>query len=140
MNSIIEQLNDQDRAALSARFVPFHSDAIGGLEYGADALLFVMAYGHTISVPDHALMFAEKVAIVSIARRDTPEPVLRDVNRAIDIIAASLRDRTKIDAEASPAVDANTIEPHKQDLGPMAKLSPAPIVRPPAPTKIDIQF
>lgn len=140
MNDTLDCLNDQERAAQSARFVPFHSDAVSGLELGADALLFVMAYGHTISVPDAALMFAEKIAIVSIARRETPAPVLRDVNRAIDVIAASLRNRARLGRESAPVPDVNTIEPHKPNNGPMAKLQDAPIARPPSGQKVEINF
>jgi len=76
--------------------LPEHTDP---LDIGADALLYVMAYGHTISVPDTALHFAEKVAVLSIARRDTSEPVLVDVNRAITRIAASLRTRLALATE-----------------------------------------
>jgi hypothetical protein len=84
---------------------PGHTDP---LDVGADALLYVMAYGHTISVPTAVLHFAEKVAVLSIARRETPEPVLVDVNRAITRIAASLRTRLALDTgdtrgEAVPA-------------------------------------
>jgi hypothetical protein len=82
------------------RFVEFHSGAESGLELGAEALLYVMAHGHTISVPTQALLFAEKVGVISIARRDTPVPVLADVNRALDLIAASLRTRERLDREA----------------------------------------
>ena len=77
----------------------FESTADSGLELGADALLFVMAHGHTISVPTQALMFAEKVGVISIARRETPDAVLSGVNRALDLIAASLRTRDRLDRE-----------------------------------------
>ena len=42
----------------------FASAALGSLELGADALLYVMAHGHTLSVPTHALRFAEKVGVI----------------------------------------------------------------------------
>ena len=95
------------------RFMEFQSSAGSGLELGADALLYVMAHGHTISVPTQALLFAEKVGVISIARRDTPVLVLADVNRALDLIAASLRTRERLDRE--PDNGAPTCAPAPAD-------------------------
>jgi hypothetical protein len=90
---------------------PFHTAADSGMELGADALLYVMAHGHTISVPDRALYFAQRVGVIGIARRDTPEPVVRDVNRALDLIAASLRTRERLDRESSETASATPQTP-----------------------------
>ena len=54
---------------------------------------------HAATVPTDVLMFAEKVGVISIARRDVAPAVLADVNKALDIIAATMRVRAKLDAE-----------------------------------------
>lgn len=88
---------------MTATFAPFATTDPEPVRQGTEALLYVMTHGHTISVPDVALRFAEKVAIMSIAPRDTAAPVLADVNRALDIIAMSLRHRDRMDREAAKA-------------------------------------
>lgn len=105
---------------------PFDSQAAPSNPYaiGADALLYVMAYGHAISVPDLALAWAEKVGVISIASRDTPEPVLRDVNRALDVIARTLRLRLRLGTEVAPMPAARP--PDRPNEGPMATLKPTP--------------
>ncbi len=92
-------------------FKPFSAsvtpaDAANEWALGSLALLYVMAYDHTVSVPDQALRFAEKVGVLSIARRETPDPVLRDVNRALDLIAVSLRQRDRLDRDRATALAA----------------------------------
>lgn len=121
-------------------FVLFASDATESLARGSDALLYVMAHGHTISVPTAALYFAEKIGVLSIGRRDTPETVLRAVNKALDVIASALRMRDRLDREITviPALHARTPEPPNE--GPMARLSPRPINRPPSGQKVEIAF
>jgi len=114
------------------QFMEFHSDAESGLELGADALLYVMAHGHTISVPTQALLFAEKVGVISIARRDTPVPVLADVNRALDLIAASLRTRERIDREAKDGASTCAVAPADKTAGGLrSKLVPPAPSTPP---------
>ena len=89
---------------LTDKFAEFSSDAVSGLERGADALLYVMTHGHTLTVPTDALLFAEKVVVISIARHEGESPVvIADVNRAIDLIAATLRIRARLDAEPAGA-------------------------------------
>src|SRR5579859_3246718 len=92
----------------------FVSVALSPLELGADALLYVMDHGHAIGVPTDALYFAEKVAIVSIARRETDPIILRKVNTAIDVICLALRHRTALDAAAATPVPA--VEPSTPDV------------------------
>jgi hypothetical protein len=102
----------------------FETQAKDPLDIGADALLFVMAHGHALDVPTTALHFAEKAAMLSIARRDTPEAVLVDVNRAVDTIANTLRIRAKLDAEE--AALTSLVAPHGatgQSIGGGAGLS-----------------
>lgn len=122
-------------------FIPFESESTDCARIGADALLFVMAYGHTISVPTIALRMAEKIAVISIAARETPAAVLRDVNKAIDIIAVSIRQRDALDL--APAIAEPIPAPaSKPNEGPMARLTDRPIVRPPAPQRVavDLKF
>lgn len=106
---------------------PFESTADSGLELGADALLFVMAHGHTISVPTAALLFAEKVGVISISPRDTAPVVLRDVNRALDLIAATLRTRDRLDREPTAPCTTPIVAPDDdQDGGQRVPLKPTP--------------
>ena len=111
----------------------FTSDAVSPLQLGSDALQYVMRHGHTASIPTDALYFAEKVAIVTIAPRETDPAVLVSVNRAIDVIAASIRIREQIEAEqgglALPAID----QLHTPNEGPMARLHDRPKSNPPSP-------
>lgn len=125
---------------LHPSFVLFTSDASDGLELGADALLYVMAHGHCLSVPTEALYFAEKVAIVSIARKETPASILTAVNLAINEIAATIRVRARLDADARTAQPSTT--PERPNVGPMARLQPAPAPLAPVGTvgKPDIAF
>lgn len=108
------------------------ANAVDGLRLGADALLYVMQHGHTISVSDRALLFAQKVGVLAIARRDTAAPVLLDVNRALDAIGASLRRRDRLDKEsaAQPGERATAVKgPAKdgrRDDGTRVPVHPAP--------------
>jgi hypothetical protein len=122
-------------------FIQFDSHATDTLELGADALLYVMAHGHTISIPTAALYFAEKVAIVAIASRHTPAPVLRDVNKAIDVIAMSIRQRDRLAREAMPVAPIPVaVTPERPNEGPMARLQDRPTVRPPSGEKVQVNF
>jgi hypothetical protein len=98
-------------------FTAFTTTATDPLTVGSDALLYVMAYGHGISVATAALEQAQHVAVLSIARRDTPEPVLRDVNRAIDVIGATIRTRQRLDAEAAQVRELMAAAPAPQVTG-----------------------
>lgn len=153
MNEIIDFLNSIDRADLESApidvptptpaLVMFTSGADNDIALGADALRYVMAHGHTISIPDHALRFAEKVAIISIRARDTAAPVLANVNRALDEIANSIRRRERIDQDANQyenCASACSADQQKPNEGPMAPLQPTPIVRPPSGQKVEIKF
>lgn len=123
-------------------FKSFEDTRINDRDPGADALLYVMAYGHTISVPTSALYFAEKIAIRAIADRQTPEPILRDVNRAIDLITASIRNRERLDREDTATVESAPVSsdhPSGQP-GKFATLQPQPINRPPSGVKVEIPF
>lgn len=120
--------------------IPFETAAIDTLELGADALLYVMAHRHTITVPTDALQLALKVATIAIARQSTAPAVLRDVNDAIDTIAASLRCRLKLDAESAAAAAPAAAPIDRPNAGPMAPLIDSPIVRPPSGAKADVAF
>src|SRR5947209_108383 len=120
--------------------VPFESAGMDNLERGTDGLLYVMAHGHAATVPTDVLMFAEKVGVISIARRKDEVPaVLADVNRALDIIAATLRARAKLDAE--PILPGQTTDAPDVNGGQHARLVPPVPTRPPAgiaiPARID---
>lgn len=123
-------------------FVPFESDAVDTHALGADALLYVMAHEHAVTVPTAALYFAEKVAYMAIADKDTPEKTLVRVNRAIDMIAATIRVRERLDREDTPAVDTTPAPqaPPSGRPGKFAALQPQPINRPPSGVKVEIPF
>jgi|SRR6185436_3142061 len=78
---------------------------------GADALLYVLEYHTTYTVPDLALYGAEKAAVISIAARDVHPAVLQRVNRAIDLIAGEIRRRAAAPAELPPAAEPPAAEP-----------------------------
>lgn len=125
---------------MAGAFIPFESEQSDSLSRGSDALLYVMAHGHTISVPTAALYFAEKVGVQAIADRHVHTGVLRDVNRALDIIAASLRHRDVLDREGLHTLALPAPEPERPNEGPMARLQPLPSVRPSGGQKVEIQF
>lgn len=110
----------------------FRSTATHDIALGADALRYVMTHGHTISVPDQALRFAEKVAILSVQRREDESPtVLAAVNIALDLIASTLRRREQLDREGS----RNSLPPvtPAQDLPgghPVRTIRPVPSMPP----------
>ena len=112
--------------------VPFETEGTDNLERGADGLLYVMAHGHAATVPTDVLMFSEKVGVISIARRDTASAVLADVNRALDIIAATLRARAKLDAEPTAPLATEPTDQVDINGGQPARLIPVTPTRPPA--------
>jgi hypothetical protein len=80
--------------------LPFTTTATSELGRGADALRYIMAHGHAVTVPTDVLHFAEKVGVLSIARREGESPaVVAEVNRALDVIATTLRIRARLDAD-----------------------------------------
>ena len=113
--------------------VPFETQGTDNLERGADALLYVMAHGHAVTVPTTVLLFAEKVGVLGIARRDVAPAVLADVNRALDVIASTLRARARLDREPAATVAAAR-PPAAPDAhgGQRAKLVPPKPTQPPA--------
>lgn len=135
-----EELDDIDRALdqTSTGFIPFETTAVDTLALGSDALLYVMAHRHAISVPTSALYFAEKVGVVGIARRDINPLVLADVNRALDLIAKTLRTREMLDREPLPLPPVSPMA--RPNEGPMATLERQPFARPPAGQKVTVEF
>jgi len=116
-------------------FVPFDTTAPCGLARGSVALQYVMTHGHTISVPSDALECAVKVGVISIARRDTAESVLRCVNQALDVIYASLRTRACLERECGDALSTPprmTTDDGDRRGGAKVPLEPYPRVNPPA--------
>jgi len=112
---------------------PFETEGTDNLERGADALLYVMAHGHAVTVPTGVLLFAEKVGVLGIARRDVAPAVLADVNRALDIVAATLRARARLDREpAATVAAARPAAGPDADGGQRAKLIPPAPTQPPA--------
>jgi hypothetical protein len=108
----------------------FESTATTTLERGADALRYVMAHRHAVTVPTADLQFAEKVGVLSIARReDESAPVVAEVNRALDVIAATLRIRARLGVEC--VTEPIGQSPHQADAGGGHALR----VVPPAPTR-----
>jgi hypothetical protein len=111
---------------------PFESAATTTLERGADALRYVMAHGHAVSVPTDVLHFAEKVGVLSIARREGESAaVVAEVNRALDVIAATLRIRARLDADC--ATGGSQQSARSADVGGRTvRLVPPAPTRPPA--------
>lgn len=118
-------------------FVLFESSATNATAIGSDALRYVMTHGHTISVPTSALYIAGKLAIVAIAPRETSATVLREVNRAIDIIAATIRTRERAErAERETAAKPAAMAPgttNGGDGGHKVKAYRTPVPRQPSP-------
>lgn len=104
--------------------VPFATSADAPLAAGSDALIYVMRHGHTLSVPTALLYFAEKVAIVTIAARETDPAILASVNRAIDVIASSIRIRERLDRDAAVPAAAPAAAPDDRDGGHLSRLQP----------------
>ena len=113
--------------------VPFTTTATSGLGRGADALRFVIAHGHTVTVPTADLHFAEKVGVLSIARREGESAaVVAEVNRALDVIAATVRIRARLDAE--DATEPIQVTPLPADVsgGHAVRVVPPAPTQPPA--------
>jgi hypothetical protein len=110
--------------------MPFETKGATALSQGADALRYVMANGHAVTVPTDVLHFAERVGVLSIARReDELATVVAEVNRALDVIAATLRIRARLDADG--VTEPIGRSPHQADAGGGHALR----VVPPAPTR-----
>jgi hypothetical protein len=113
--------------------VPFTTTATSGLGRGADALRYVMVHRHAVTVPTDVLHFAEKVGIRSIARREDESATVVDaVNRALDVIAATLRARAHLDAEAATVVNQQSADSADVAGGHAVRLIPPTPTRPPA--------
>jgi hypothetical protein len=113
--------------------VPFETTGTTGLAQGADALRYVMTHGHALTVPTDVLHFAEKVGVLSIARReDESATVIAEVNRALDVIAVTLRARAHLDAEAATVVNQQSADSTDVAGGHAVRLIPPTPTRPPA--------
>jgi hypothetical protein len=95
-----------------------------------EALLYVMTHDHGISVPTDALQLAEKVAVIGIARRDTHETTLAVVNRAIDVITATLRSRLKVEAESAKVIESVPPKPSERPGKAVQVKVPLPLIPP----------
>lgn len=108
-------------------------------DYGLRAFAFVTAHNVTATVPTDALELAAHTYRIVIVNRDLL-PATIDRLAAVDTaIAQALRWRAAEDRTAgavTPIVVAAGAGRDKPNAGPMAPLSPAPIVPPPMPSAV----
>src|SRR5215831_19208217 len=107
--------------------------------YGLRAFAFVVEHGITATLPDDALQLATHVYRVAIARPDLLPATLdrfADADRAIN---ATIRRRAALAHELEAPELFAAAGHDKPNLGPMAPLSPRPIVNPPAPARVALQ-
>lgn len=109
------------------------------ITYGARVLQFLLACSVTATLSDEDLELADHVAVSAVAARDVSPLALRHISETRHVIAQILRGRR---AQADIATAARATWQDKPNIGPMAPLEDAPIVRPPAPAhaRVDIQF
>lgn len=105
-------------------------------ERGARALRWILQTGVTVTVADVDLERADVAAGYAVGVASA-EDIRRRISHVRHAILAELRIRRAF-AKADVAQPSCKVE--RPNVGPMAPLRPAPIVRPPAPMEVDIAF
>lgn len=123
---------------MTLRELPTLAPALAGetlQAFGVRVLIFVLVHRVTATLTDTELELADHVYPFAIARPDIDAHIVDQLSDVRHQILSALRVRRAIEA---PIVTVPATPDTKPNIGPMARLQDAPIVRPPSP--VAIQF